>query len=80
MMALIFLHVILMFFFAILWTSGNGSQNFFGEFGRQAIQEDVAGGRRANKLEEPRISTVSDGSLRPIETNTPVSNSLSLKY
>ena len=92
MMALIFLHIILISFFAILWTSGNGSQNWFGKFGRQAIQEDVAGGRRANKpekcgmsltlmtLEEPRISTISDHSQRPIETNTPVSNTLSLKY
>jgi hypothetical protein len=92
-MVLLFLHIILMLFFAILWT---GSQNQFGgwyDVGRQAIQEDVAGGQIADKpekwgmastmtVEEPslKISTISAGSQIPIVTHTPVSKSLSLKY
>lgn len=89
MMALISLQLILMFFFAILWTSRNGNRNWFDgwhDFDSQAIQEEVAalaGGRAAEKCgtqEEPRILTVSDGSQIPIVTNTPISNSLSLKY
>ena len=89
-MALIFLQIILMFFFGILWTCGNGSKNWhvgWHDFGRQAIQVDVAGGRTANKPEKCGMgltsveeSTVSDGSQIPIVTHVPMSNSLSLKY
>lgn len=92
MMALIFLQLILMFFFAISWIPGNGSQNWFdGWRDRQAIiQENVAGGRTENKpekcgmtltaVEVQRIATISEGSQIPVATNTPASNSLSLKY
>ena len=68
-----------MFFFGILWTCGNGSKNWdvgWHDFGRQAIQVDVAGGRTANKpekcgmgltsVEEP---TVSEGSQIPTVTH-----------